>query len=875
MKLLETRAYRGPGPHASFPVIFARIAVEDNQRLGVPAAALLDACPGLLSHACDPSCALASSGSRMVPLPHAVMHVARELLRAAGQSTSWGRAFPRGDENVVLVAHEEERSGILALQLAVDLVEEVRVGLPSTFHEAVRQVARDRADNIPGPSTKSILDEAERRGIPAIKLDDSHYQLGHGARQHRVQATLTSRTSAIGVETADDKERTKALLRKAGVRTARGDVARTLDGAIEIADDIGYPVVVKPREGNHGRGVTVGIANEEELIAAYDRAKEIDDEVLVEEVLEGVDFRLLVVGHSFVAAARRDPAQVVGDGVRTIRELIDVENADPRRGEGHENVLTRVDVDESTLGLLAKAGLSLQSVPEKGRAVRLKTTANLSTGGTATDVTDEVHPSIREMAERVSHLIDLDVMGIDIVARDLRVPLERSRGGVCEINAAPGFRMHLDPSYGQPRNVASAVVDWLFPTGTPSRIPIVAITGTNGKTTTSRLITHMLAQAGGRTGLACTDGVEVRGRRTLSGDYSGPAGAEAVLTDRTVTHAVLEVARGGILRRGLGFDQCDVGLLLNVESDHLGSDGVDTLEDLAHVKGIVIAAVKKEGVAVVNAEDPLCLAQLSRCRGSVVLFALDPDHEVVRAHVARGGEAVVLRDGFITRVLPAGATRIARIEDVPVTLRGKAECNVKNALAATAAALALGLTVGDVANALGTFHPSPAQLPGRLNLFEKSGVKILVDYGHNPAALRAIESTLHSLHAGRRIVSASATGNRRDEDLREFGAWLARLYDDIVLSDPDPRGRARGETAALVEEGIRSAGKAPLEVFEHEEDAIQAALSRAQPGDLVVLQAESVRLAIDLASEWDPERVGSAPEPGVAPARAAVWDVSA
>ena len=873
MKLLDAKAYRGPSPHAVFPVIQAHLALEEGHD-AVPGGALLDVAPGIVTHACEPSCPLASPTPRACPLPHAVMHVARELLRAAGQATSWGRVQARGDEPQVLVAYDEERSALLAVELAVEVVEEARVGVPSSFGEAVHRVARERRGNVPGPSTKSILDECARRGIPTIKLDDSHYQLGHGARQHRIQATLTSRTSAIGVETADDKVRTKELLRKAGVRTARGGTARHLDDALALAEDIGWPVVVKPREGNHGRGVTVGVANEMDLAAAFERAREIDRDVLVEEVLYGSDYRLLVIGHQFVAAARRDPAQVVGDGTRTIQELVDAVNADPRRGDGHENVLTRIVLDDATLELLAKEDLALHSVPAAGRVVRLKSTANLSTGGTATDVTDEVHPSIREMAERVSHLVDLDVCGIDVVARDITVPLERSRGGVCEVNAAPGFRMHLEPTSGKPRNVAAAVVDMLFPPGTPARVPIVAVTGTNGKTTTARLTAHVLAHAGGKVGLACTDGVEVRGRRTLSGDYSGPGGAEAVLMDRTVTHAVLEVARGGILRRGLGFDQCDVGLLLNVESDHLGSEGVDTLDDLAHVKSTVIAAVKKEGVAVLNAEDPRCLAAAARCRGAVTLFALDPENEAVRDHVARGGEAVVVRDGFITLLLGSGATRIARVADVPITMRGAAECNVRNALAATAAALALGLTVGDVATALATFHPTPTQLPGRLNLFEKGGVKVLVDYGHNPAALRAIESTLGALHSGRRIVSASATGNRRDEDLREFGAWLARLYDDIYLSDPDPRGRPPGETAALVEEGIRGAGKAPTQVFRHEEDAIEAALARAMPGDLVVLQAEDVPMAIEMATGWDPDRVEEA-QGEVAPAARLVTDAPA
>jgi cyanophycin synthetase len=793
------------------------------------------------------------------------MHVARELLRAAGQPVSWGRALAPDAEgaSVVLFAHDEEESGVLAARLAADVVERAREGVALELDDAAQEIAEARQRGLPGPSTRHILDEAAARGIPAIKLDESHYQMGWGARQARIQATLTSRTSAIAVETADDKTRTKEILAQAGVRVPHGGCARTFPEAARLAERLGYPVVVKPREGNHGRGVTVGVADEEELAAAFERAREVDRDVLVEDVLQGADFRILVIGHRFVAAARRDPAHVVGDGQRTVRQLVDATNADPRRGVGHEKPLTRIVVDDESRGLLAKQGLGLDDVPGAERVVRLKSTANLSSGGTSTDVTDEVHASVREMAERVSRAIDLDVCGIDVVAPHLSAPLEETRGGVCEVNAAPGFRMHVDPSHGRGRNVAAPLLDTLFPAGSPARIPLVAVTGTNGKTTTARLVAHVLASAGGKVGLACTDGVEVRGRRTLSGDYSGPSGAEAVLKDATVTHAVLEVARGGILRRGLGFDECDVGVLLNVASDHLGSEGVHTLDDLLHVKATVVGAVKRDGVAVLNAEDERCLAAAARCRGRVVLFALDPKARAVREHVAKGGEAVVVREGAITRLLAGGATPIARLDAVPLTLGGRAECNVKNALAATAAALALGLTAGDVAAALASFHPTPAHVPGRLNLFEKGGVKVLVDYGHNPPALKALESTLTALHHGRRIVSASATGNRRDVDLREFGEWLGRLYDEIHLSDADPRGRARGETPRLVREGIERTAKPStiVDVLPDEEATIETALARASPGDLVVLQAEDVDLAIRLATRWSLDEAPAPPVP--------------
>ena len=863
MRLAEARAYRGPNPHASHPVIQGLLDVEasDAARLALLRDALLQALPHLRAHPCDRECPLvvAPADAAGHALAHLVEHVARELLRLAGQERSWGRTCPTRQPGLhrVAYAHDEEESGLAALHEAVALAEALAQGLPADVAGAAARLAALRREGLPGPSTASIVEEARRRGIPVLKLEDGYWQLGHGARQQRIEATLTGRTGAIGVGIADDKQRTKRLLAKAGVPVAGGDAVRTLEGALEVARELGWPVVLKPLVGNHGRGITVGVRSPEEMAAAFARAQQAHPRVLVERMLAGSDFRLLVIGHRFVAAARRDPAQVRGDGVRTVAQLVEAENADPRRGDGHENVLSRIVVDDATLALLARQGISLDAVPEAGRVVLLKTTANLSTGGTATDVTDEVHPDVREMAERISHVVGLDVCGVDVVAPHLRAPLEETGGGVCEVNAAPGFRMHLAPSAGRPRDVAAPVVDALFPRGETGRIPIVAVTGTNGKTTTARLVAHVLHHEGHRVGLACTTSVEVHGRRVLTGDYSGPAGAEAVLTDPTVTHAVLEVARGGILRRGLGFDACDVGILLNVESDHLGLDGVDTLEDLAHVKATVVRGVRPGGTAVLNAEDPLSLAAQQHARGPVILFSLHPDAPAYQAHLDEGGTGVTLEGDHLVVHHGRARTRLVAVHDVPITMGGRAPFNVANALAATAAALALHVPLPHLARALTTFHPSPAQLPGRLNVFDKEGVRVVVDYGHNPAAVRALGEFVQRVPARRRICAASGTGNRRDEDLRAFGACLAHLYDHVVLSDPDPRGRAPMETPLLVKEGALAAGlpDAALQIEPDEETAIRRALDLARPSDLVVLQAEDIHRAIALAQAFTPAHV--------------------
>ena len=872
MKISEHRALRGPNMHARTPVIHFLLDVGEmegvtSDRVPGLAGRLVKLLPGLRERrvAGEPV-THADRIERGAPIAEVVARVALELQTLAGcPCADLMRATPTRDAAIHRVVHryDDEEAGMMASREAVVLVESVIALEPFDVADCVDHLRRVRESNSPGPSTGSMLDEARRRGIPVMRLDEgSYYQLGHGARRQTIQASVTGRTSGVGIEIADDKERTKRILARHGMPVPRGESVGTLGGALDVADKLGYPVVVKPLVGNHGRGITVGVRNPEELEAAFDNAKAVYRTVLVERVLLGADFRLLVVNHRFVAAARRDPAHVVGDGASTIQQLVDATNADPRRGEGHEKIMTKIHLDEATLTLLAKGGMTLESVPAAGQVVLLKTTANLSSGGTATDVTDEVHPAIRTMAERMSRLIGLDVMGIDVVAPHLRLPLQQTGGGICEVNAAPGFRMHLAPSSGTPRNVAAPVLDMLFPQGETGTIPIVAITGTNGKTTTTRLVAHILRANGGVVGMACTNGVEVQGQPILEGDYSGPSGAEAVLTEPTVDHAVIEVARGGILRRGLGFDECDVGVLLNVTGDHLGEGGIDTLEDLARLKGVVPASVKAGGAIVLNAEDPMCLRFKDDRTRRVILFSLDERNEELRRHVAAGHTAVTVREGVIMLVRGGSWMPVAHVNDVPITLHGKVAFNVANALAAIAAAHSLGVPETVVAHAVTTFSPTVHQLPGRMNMVDLGTFKVLVDYGHNPPALRALGAVLPQLATGRLVNVASGSGNRRDEDLREFGATIAGIYDHVILCDPDPRGRSLGVTPELIRQGLCANGfrDDDVQVILNEDEAIETALSMARPGDLVVLQVDDVKGTLAKVAAWRPPAVAEAEE---------------
>ena len=857
MRILEHRALRGPNyysPHQTMVLVLDLEDLEDRPSDKIPGLTdrLLKWLPGLREHRCSPGYpgGFVERLERGTWAAHIVEHLAIELQTAAGMPVGFGKTRETGEPGVytVVYRYREEESGLAAGRFAVELVESAVDGREVDIGEMLRHLRDLRDASSLGPSTGSIADEARKRGIPVIPLDGSYVQLGLGANQRRIQATMTDRTSGIGMEIADDKKRTKRILHEAGVPVPRGETVQTLEGALEVADELGYPVVVKPLRGNHGRGITTNIETPEALAAAWHVATEVHPRVIVERYLQGSDFRVLLVDHKLVAAARRDPARVTGDGRSTVQELIDKLNEDPARGEGHEKALTRVRVDRDTETMLERQGLTLESVPRAGEAVVLKSTANISSGGTATDVTDEVHPQVRAVCERVSRLVNLDIMGIDIVASTLRRPLAETGGGIVEVNAAPGLRMHLAPTHGKARDVAGPVLDMLFPPGTRATIPVVMVTGTNGKTTTVRLISHILHMHGGRVGMTTTTGVEINNQPVLEGDYSGPSGAMAVLTDPTVDHAVLEVARGGILRRGLPLKDYDVGVLLNVQSDHLGEGEVKTLEDLARVKSVVVENVKPTGAAVLNAEDPLVVKLRHDLKARPILFALDPTNRDFVEHLDDGGIGVTVDDGYIT--IQQGGSRfpLLPVRDVPITMDGKARFNVANALAATAACHAVGVPDETICRALATFNPTVGQLPGRMNLFEVARYHVLIDYGHNESALRALAEVLPELAKGGRILNVgSASGNRRDEDLRGFGKALASMYDVVYLCDPDRRGRDAGEVPRLVREGLLEAGfpEENLHLIPEEADAIRAALDDAQDGDLVVLQVDHVRRAIE------------------------------
>jgi cyanophycin synthetase len=857
VEILEMRALRGPNRFSRYQAIYMELDIGKYEELPTDKLPgfkdrIVELIPSLHEHRCSlgyPG-GLIERMERGTWLGHVTEHVAIELQCLAATEVGFGKTLDTKRKGIyhVVFRYRDEEVGLAAGRAAVDIVEAMAKGKEIDIGPIIHNLKVIREDNLLGPSTRSIVDEALSRDIPMIRLNKHSYvQLGHGINQRRIQATMTDRTSGIGVEIADDKMRTKRILKSAGVPIPEGEEVEEIEKALEEAEYIGYPVVVKPLVGNHGRGISVNVGNDDDLKVAFEQAKRFHETIVVERYLPGYDHRVLVIHGKFVAAARRDPASVTGDGSSTIQELINLLNEDPQRGYGHENVLTRVIVDFMTERLLGQMGIGLDTVLPEGEELVLKSTANLSQGGTSTDVTDEVHPFIRHMAERIAMIIDIDIMGIDIIAPHLREPLELTDGGVVEVNAAPGFRMHLAPFRGESRNVAAPVVDMLFPPGTEGTIPIIAVTGTNGKTTTSRLIAHILTITGKTVGMSSTAGVIIGNDKVLSGDYSGPEGTNFVLKEPSVDAAILEVARGSILRRGLAFDGSDVGVFMNVSADHLGQEDVDTVEELADVKGIVVETVKETGRAVLNAEDPLVVRFKDTIKAKSILFSLDPDLPVLKEHLEANGSVMTVIDDTIVLRKMALDFPIARIMDVPITLEGVATFNIANALAAAAACYALGIPVKGIERGLITFNPSTSQSRGRMNIIEVCDYKVLVDFGHNPAAIEALSVIFPHLSTGRVIGMHSGTGNRRDEDILEFGRVLGRTYDHIVLMDSDPRRRKQGETSDLVERGILETGfpKGELTVVLDVRDATQTALEMAQAGDLVVLQCDNVEQVLE------------------------------
>jgi cyanophycin synthetase len=787
---------------------------------------------------------------------HIIEHIALEIQTLAGMDVGFGRTRGYGEHGVysVVFAYMEEKVGRYAAKAAFDICQALINDEVYEMTDDIQEMREIRETERLGPSTGSIVLEAHSRGIPWFRLNKySLCQLGYGANQKRIQATVTSETSSIGVELACDKEDTKYLLEQAEVEVPRGDIIRRERSLEEACRYVGYPLVIKPVDGNHGRGITVDIQNYDDALLAFRNAKESSRSgaIIVEKFITGDDYRLLVINNVLVAAAIRTPAHVIGDGKSTVQELIDDVNKDPRRGYGHEKVLTQITTNDLTKTIIKDAGYSLDSVITDGERLILKDTANLSTGGTAEDVTDIVHPANIAMAERISKIIDLDICGIDIMTTDISKPLSETGGAVLEVNAGPGFRMHLAPTKGLPRNVAGHVIDKLFPKGNTGRIPIIAISGTNGKTTTTRLISHMAKMSGYRVGYTTSDGVYIQNRLLMTGDCTGPSSAEFVLRDPTVNFAVLECARGGLLRAGLGFKKCDIGIVTNVAADHLGLKGIHTVEQLAKVKGVIPETVLPDGYAILNADDDLVYDMRRSVECNVALFSMDENNPRIKALQRLGGITAVYENGYVTICRGEWKMRIMLAENIPLTYGGKAKFMIQNILPAIIAGNIQGFSIEDMKAALETFIPSASQTPGRLNLFEFNDFTILLDFAHNPAGMRALQNFTDELEATVKVGIIAGIGDRRVEDNNEMGSIAAEMFDEIIIrQDKHLRGKSEEELIKMLNDGIKM--KDPNKkttIIPSEKEAIKYAVKNAVKGSLIVLCSDVVPDALDLVKQ--------------------------
>jgi cyanophycin synthetase len=892
MRIVDRSVYVGPSLYARFPVIrleldLGKLEAWPTGKLGdsfiEPLAAAL---PGLAEHGC--SYREAGGFLRRMRegdgtwLGHVLEHVAIELQNIAGEEVTFGKTRSAGAPGVYTVVYEyaQRDEGIAAGELGLRLLCSL---LPAqlrpddivpegwSWPEARDQFIRFAQRRALGPSTASLVRAAEQRSIPWLRLNDqSLVQLGHGKYQQRIQATVTGRTPHISVELASDKEETNKILAGLGLPVPQQELVQSETQAVRAAHRIGFPVVTKPYNGNHGRGISIRLTTDAEVAHGFQVAREHSRSVIVETFLEGDDHRLLVVNGELVAATRRTPGHVVGDGTHDVTALIEIVNQDPRRGVGHEKVLTRLELDAQALKMLARAGLGADSVPAPGEIVYLRSTANLSTGGTATDVTDVIHPDNREMAERAVRGIGLDVGGVDFLSRDITESYRSIGGGICEVNAAPGFRMHVAPSEGTARDVATPVIDMLFPPGASSRVPIAAITGTNGKTTTARMLAHLTKMAGFTPGLTTTDGVYIDGQRTVAGDMTGPVSARMVLADPQIDIAVLETARGGLLRAGMGVNEVNVGAVLNVQPDHLGLKGIDTLEQLAEVKRIVVEVATD--CAVLNADDPLVLRMSGYTDAkSICYVTMNPQHTLVREHIRAGGRACALEAGvngqMITLYDKNGHIPLLWTHLIPATLEGRATHNVQNAMFAAAMAFSLGLKLDAIRQGLRTFDATFFQAPGRMNVFGEHPFKVVLDYGHNAHAVAALADLAQRLDVtGRRIVVLAGPGDRRDEDLVAIANAVAGRFDHYICRRDDSlRDRGPEDVPRIQAAALRAAGVPPaaISIVPDEQDAINAALEMGQAGDLLLIFADALVRSWKQITKFRPAGTPAAGTPAV------------
>ena len=864
MKILKTQALRGPNLWSiqRKKLIQMRLDLEEMEQFPTNKIegfrerieALF---PTMVEHRCSEGVrgGFFQRIDRGTWMGHVIEHIALEIQTLAGMETGFGRTRETKTPGIynVVFSYTEESVGLFAAESSVQIAEALIEGKEYDLEADIQKMREIRERVRLGPSTGSIVEEAVARDIPWIRLGtNSLVQLGYGVNQMRFQATITCKTSNIAVDIACDKEQTKRMLDMASIPVANGGICVDEEDLEQTIKKIGYPIVIKPLDGNHGKGASINLNKWEDAVEGLAHAKQYSRRVIVEKFITGFDFRILVIDNKLVAAAKRVPAHVVGNGRNTIQELINTVNSDPRRGYGHENVLTEITVDRDTEDLLEKLEYTLETIPSKEEIVYLKSTANLSTGGTSVDVTEMLHPENIFIAERISRVIGLDICGIDIMAENLTQPLKENGGVVLEVNAAPGFRMHLAPSEGLARNVASPVVDMLYPPGKQSRIPIIAITGTNGKTTTTRLMAHIVKNNKFRVGFTTSDGIYIQNHMLEKGDTTGPLSAEYILKDPTVEFAILETARGGILRSGLGFNRCDIAIITNIREDHLGINDIDTLDDLARVKSVVVRSVKKEGWAILNADDEQCMKIASDINCNVAYFSMDEDNPIVKKMSKEGKIVAVYENGFVTVKKGDWKIRIEKVLHIPLTLGGKAKFMIQNVLAATLAAYLYGFKTDDISLSLQTFIPSVAQTPGRMNIFEFKKFKVMIDFAHNPAGYSAIEDLLNNMEASRKIGIIAGVGDRRDEDIRDCAEIAARMFDHIIIrQEKHLRGRTAQEIIDLILEGIQKVDrKVTYEIIPKEIEAIKHAISIAEEGTFITALSDVVTNAIEIVQEY-------------------------
>jgi len=883
MDIRKVLTLRGPNIWANFPVIEAWVDLgewKDRSSDSIPGfnQRLMSWLPTLVEHRC-------SAGKRGgfferlergTYMAHILEHVVLELETLAGVEVGFGRARETSDEGVykVVFRYREEKLARACLTTARDLIMAAAEDQPFDVAGAVAQLRETAGQNLLGPSTQSIVDAAIDRNIPYRRLDDqSLIQLGYGAKLRRIRAAETDQTGAVAESIAQDKNLTRTLLQAAGVPVAQGYAVASVEDAWETAEYIGVPVVVKPRDGNQGRGVATNLTTKEQVEAAYAAALQESSSVIVEKFVAGNDYRLLVVNGKLVAASRREPAQVMGDGRHTVAELVAIENRDPRRAEHHSGILSTIHIDDVATNVLKDQGFTADSIPPAGQLVLIRRNANLSTGGTAIDVTELVHPEVAARAIDAAKVVGLDIAGIDVIAADITKPLEAQGGIVVEVNAAPGLRMHLAPSTGEPRPVGEAIVDMMFAPGDDGRIPIAAVTGTNGKTTVTRFLAHVVRGTGKTVGMTCTDGIYINDRRVDSDDCSGPSSAGCVLMNPNVEAAVFETARGGILRAGLGFDECDVAVITNVGvGDHLGLNYINTVEELAKVKRVIVDVVGENGTAVLNANDPHVVAMAPYCQGHVLFFALDGDNPVIRRHRAEGGRAVFVKGKTIYLAQGAHEEPLLNVDRIPMTFSGRISFEVENAIAVIGAAWAMGIPRETIIRQACCFATDESKVPGRFNVMKVWGATVVVDYGHNADSLRAMVQALQTFPHKKCSALYSMAGDRRDADLVNIGEMLGNAFDRVILyEDHCTRGRAPGRIAELMREGL-ARGKRVKEVesIQGAIPSMEYALNTVESGELLLLQADTIDESVNFVRDYV-QRAGATP---VAPPKVHSWNLS-